>query len=575
MSNNFSYKEISPKLRDLWQASYPEDHKWQHNLEADTVHSILDKTASKFPDNVAIDFFNNKYTYNFVNDEVNKLAVALVNAGLQKNDKVGIYLPNCPHFIFAYYAVLKAGGVVVNCSPLYSESELDFQLTDSEAKFIFTLNLGILYPKAESLLKKSQKEDGLLKKLIVCEMAKTLPFPKNFLFNIFKKKEVANINENNPAIFKYDDFKKEFFCFDVNLPDVSVDNTAVIQYTGGTTGRPKGAELTHKNLHINTHQSKLWTTDINDGNGTMLIVLPLFHVFAMTTAMNLGVASACKMILHPRFDIKQVLTDIQKKKVTSMLGVPTIFNAISNYPDTPDYNLKSLRMCISGGGPLPIEVKRKFEDITGCNLVEGYGLTETSPVACCNPIDGLNKEGSIGLPLADTEILIEDMEERGRFLDIEGIGELCIKGSQVMKGYYKKDEANKEIFHTLENGEVILRTGDVAKIDHEGYIFIVDRLKEMIISGGFKIYPRHVEEIIYEHKDVLECAVVGVDDDYSGQLVKAFIVFQESFDEDKKLADLKEFLKHKLAKHEYPKEFEVRDILPKTPIGKILKKELK
>jgi long-chain acyl-CoA synthetase len=288
----------------------------------------------------------------------------------------------------------------------------------------------------------------------------------------------------------------------------------------------------------------------------------------MTAGMLFGIAWAAKLILHPRFDGHKVLRDIELKKPTAMPGVPTMFNALNNFPDVTHYNLKSLKMCISGGGPLPVEVKRLFEERTRCVVVEGYGLTETSPVVCCNPVNAVNKAGSIGMPLPQTEIFIEDLENPGKYLGIGEKGELCIKGPQVMKGYYKHPEETAKALH-----DGIFKTGDVALVDEDGYLFIVDRLKEMIISGGFKIYPRHVEEILYQHPDVLEAAVIGMDDNYSGQKVKIFVVFKPGSKTTKQ--DLMNYCSEHLAKHEMPKAIEVRDSLPKSPIGKILKKELK
>ncbi|MDX1950489.1 MAG: long-chain fatty acid--CoA ligase [Rickettsiales bacterium] len=564
-------------INDNFLKHYPKNINWFENIEPKPIYEILNYAVKNFPEKPAIDFFGTIISYKELGELTDKFALGInrliqqskVNNSSNQQLKIGIYMPNCPQFVIAYYAILKAGHIVVNYSPLYSEKELAYQIDDSDTSTIITLNLNLLYPKAKALLQKTDLTSNKLKQIIVADFTEYLPFPKNFLFKIFKSKDLAKTEFDNKTQIEWNEILKLGFDAKENYnAPVNIDETAIIQYTGGTTGTPKGAELTHKNVYINSVQSKIWGATIPEGEGSVLTILPLFHVFAMTTAMNFGVLSAYKLILHPRFDIKQVLKDIHNKKPTAMPGVATMYNAINNYKDTPKYNLKSLKVCISGGGPLPLEIKRKFEEISGCKLVEGYGLTESSPVASCNPVEGLNKEGSIGLPLPQTEILIEDIENRGKFLGINEIGELCIKGPQVMKGYYKRQSATDEV---IVNG--ILRTGDIAKIDEDGYVFITDRLKEMIICGGFKVYPRQVEEALYQHPAVLECAVIGIPDDYSGQKVKAVIVLKPNYKAEKD--DFINYCKTHLAKHEVPKEVEFRSSLPKSPVGKILKKELK
>jgi long-chain acyl-CoA synthetase len=551
-----------------WLKNYPKGVDWNAQIEPKPIFALLDETAAKFPDNDAIDFEGKTLTYIELAQQVEYAARAFTDIGVKRGIKVGIFLPNCPQFIIAYFGILKAGGTVVNCSPLYSEAEVEFLAKDSDAEIIVTLNLKLLYPKARNILEKSFKSGSKLKKLIVANLPEVLPFPKNILFPIAKRKDIAEV-VNNLSVVNWADFMESGKRSNTKIYlNIDPEETAIIQYTGGTTGTPKGAELSHKNVYVNTIQSKLYIRTCDDGVGVMLTVLPLFHVFAMTTAMLYGIATACKIILHPRFDPDKVLKDIEKKKPTAMPGVPTMYNALNNHPDIGSYDLKSLQMCISGGGPLPVEVKKKFEELTGCVVIEGYGLTETSPVATANPVNGVNKPGSIGMPLPATEILIEDMENPGKYLGIGARGELCIKGPQVMKGYYKRPEATTEC---LKDG--ILKTGDVAIVDEDGYIFIVDRLKEMIISGGFKIYPRHVEEVLYQHPAVLEAAVIGIPDEYSGQKVKAFVVFKKDASCSKD--GILSYCRDKLAKHEMPKEIEIRDALPKSPVGKILKKELK
>lgn len=547
-----------------WLSNYPKNINWHEQITAKPIHSLLFESAKKYPQNPAIDLFGKIISYAELQKQVEFAAKALLELGLQKGTKVGLYMPNCPQFVISYYAVLAAGGVVVNCSPLYSESELEHLISNSDAEFAITLNLKLLYPKLANLLRKNSQ----LKKVIVGSLPEYLPFPKNILFNFAKAKELVKISPTE-KIISWQQFLKIGRASSQKLPsDISPSDTAIIQYTGGTTGVPKGAELTHASVYTNAIQCTKWCQVSPEGQGSVLCVLPLFHVFAMTTAMNFGIASAAKIILHPRFDIKWVLKDLHHKKPACMPGVPTMYNAICNYKDISKYNLRGLKACISGGGPLPVEVKQKFEALTGCNLVEGYGLTEASPVISCNPIGGLNKAGSIGVPFPQTEVLIADMQNKGAFLPANMKGELCVRAPQVMKGYYNNPSETENV---IVDG--ILHTGDVAYIDDEGYIFIVDRIKEMIISGGFKIFPRNVEEIIYKNEKVLECAVIGIPDEYSGQKVKAHIVIKEG--ETCTADEMLAYLKQNVAKHEVPKIIEFRESLPKSPIGKILKKELK
>ncbi len=551
-----------------WLKNYPEGIDWNARIEPKPLFALLYDTAEKFPDHDAIEFEGKKMTYAALVQEVEFASRAFAEHGVKHGTKVAIFLPNCPQFIISYFAILKAGGIVVNCSPLYSESEIEALTTDSDAEIVVTLDLKLLYPKARAVLDKSFRTSGKLRKLIVANLPEVLPFPKNKLFPLVKRKEIAKVAENL-SVITWHDFMETGRKSSLRIyVDINPNDTAIIQYTGGTTGLPKGAELTHANVYTNTIQSRMYVNTCPEGEAIILTVLPLFHVFAMTTCMLYGIAAAAKLVLHPRFDALKVLKDIEKKKATHMPGVPTMYNALNNHKDICNYDLGSLQACISGGGPLPVEVKKKFEEITGCVVIEGYGLTETSPVVTANPVRGVNKAGSIGMPLPATEILIEDMENPGKYLGVGERGELCIKGPQVMKGYYKRPAETAEC---LKNG--VLKTGDVAMVDEDGYIFIVDRLKEMIIAGGFKIYPRHVEEVLYKHPAVLEAAVLGIDDAHSGQRAKAFVVFKPGSSSSKE--EMMDYCKKHLAKHEVPKEIEIRDSLPKSPIGKILKKELK
>jgi long-chain acyl-CoA synthetase len=365
-------------------------------------------------------------------------------------------------------------------------------------------------------------------------------------------------------LWSYEPIKEEAipFC----LP---YEHIAVIQYTGGTTGLPKGAMLTHANVYGNTVQSGRWLVgDLKDGEETVMAVLPFFHVFAMTVAMNLAIAHGYKILPHPRFDLKMLLNDVQGKKPTLFPGVSTLFATINNYKLLEKYDLSSIKKCISGGGPLPLEVKQRFEKLTGCTLVEGYGLTESSPVTHCNPLEGQNPEGSIGLPFPGTICEVLDMDDQTTVLGPGEVGEICIRGMQVMKAYLNQPEESGQV---LRNGR--LHTGDVGKMDENGFFYIVDRLKEMIIVGGYKVYPRNVEEVIYAHEAVAECAVIGLDHPKRGEMIKAYVVLRDG--QSVTESQLKDYCRERMTRYAVPHDFEFRSELPKSPIGKILKKELK
>ena len=543
-----------------WLNKYPNHVKWDAEIPEKPLFALLDDSVAKYPTNEAIDFLGKTYSYTELGDLVTKAAAGFQELGVGKGVKVGLFLPNCPQFVISFYGILKAGGTVVNYSPLYSEEELLHQIEDSETDMMVTLSLVALYPKMATMLQKSR-----IKRLIVGALQDVLPFPKNLLFPLLKSSEIAKV----PSDTKHTPFRQLLNNEGRYAPadiDVSED-IAVLQYTGGTTGVSKGAMLTHANLYANTQQALMWNPDIEFGKERMMGVLPFFHVFAMTVVMNLTVAIGGSIVMRPRFELEPVLQDITKKKPTLFPGVPTMYTAINNHPKLESFDLTSIKTCMSGGAPLPLEIKQRFEQLSGCKLVEGYGLTETAPIATTNPFDGLNKEGSIGLPVPGTTITIVDKEDPHKILPQGEDGEICISGPQVMKGYWGREEATAE---TIVDGR--LRTGDVGHMDEDGYVFIIDRKKDLVLVGGFNVFPRKVEEGVYRHPAVAEVTVIGVPDEYSGEAVKAFVKLKEGsmLNAD----ELKEFLKDKLGKHEMPKHVEFRQELPKTMIGKLSKKEL-
>ncbi|HUT50673.1 MAG TPA: long-chain fatty acid--CoA ligase [Alphaproteobacteria bacterium] len=546
-------------VKHPWVKSYPPGLKWDTEIPERRLYALMDHAVERFAKNDAVDFLGKTMTYGDIGDHVDRMAKGLQAMGVHAGVKVGLFLPNTPYGVIGFFAILKAGGTVVNYNPLYAERELLYQIDNSETDYLVTLDLKVLYDKIPALLKQSR-----LKKVIICRMQDILPFPKNLLFPLVKGKEIAKFPRDDQHV-RYNDLIKNDGRVDEPRIDPAKD-IAVLQYTGGTTGVPKGAMLTHANLYANAMQCDMWFPS-EEGKAERLIgVLPLFHVFAMTIVMTYGVYKGSCMILLPRFEIDQLLSTIQRAKPTIMPGVPTIFTAINNYPKLGEYDLSSLAYCLSGGAALPLEVKQKFERLTGCTLVEGYGLSETSPVATANPFAGVNKESSIGLPVPGTTIEIISIES-GKPVPLGENGEICISGPQVMAGYWNNPEATKD---SIVDGR--FRSGDIGYMDKDGYTFIVDRLKEMILAGGYNVYPRNVEEAIYMHPAVAECAVVGIPDEYRGQTVKAYVALAEG--QSLTEADLIAFLQDKISKIEMPKMVEFRTELPKSAIGKILKKEL-
>lgn len=525
------------------------------------VHSLLEETARKYPENKAFDFLGKTWTWREINQLADNFAAGLQEEGISKGRHIGLFLPNTPYYLIAYYGILKAGGVVVNFNPLYAESELANQIEDSEVDYMVTLDLAMLYDKMHKMLHNTR-----LKKLVICPFLEILPFPKNKLFKLFKGRELAKIQHKDRTLFFEDLVNNAGEPKPVKI--APEEDLAVLQYTGGTTGVPKGAMLTHANIYTNTLQSVGWFYNVREGEQKMLGVLPFFHVFAMTAIMNFSVKAGLEIIALPRFDLKDALKVIHKKKPHFFPAVPAIYSAINNTSDLKKYDLSSLEYCISGGAPLPVEVKKQFENITGCVVVEGYGLTESSPVACVNPVAGENKPGSIGLPISGTIVEIIDPEDKKTPQPPGERGELCITGPQVMKGYWKKPEETAEV---LKDGR--LHTGDIAIMDEQGYVFIVDRIKDMIITNGYNVYPRNIEEAIYQHPNVEECIVAGKKDEQRGEIVKAWIKLKEGRELTKN--DLKEFLGDKLSPMEMPRLIEFRsEPLPKTMIGKLSRKDI-
>ncbi len=552
-------------MRDLgmdrpWLAHYPPNVDWHQDFEARPVYAALDSAAAQWPDNVHLDFFGRAFSYRETLDLVARAAKGFQKLGVRKGVKVGLFLPNCPQQVISYFAVLKAGGTVVNFSPLYSEHELLAQVEDSHTDIMVTLDLALLYPKARAILDKCS-----LNALVVSRLSDAMPVLKGTAFRLLRRKDIAPRRWDQRQRSWHDLLDNDGVFEPASIDPL--EDIAVLQYTGGTTGMPKGAMLTHGNVYINGCQNRAWFPDFMPGEETTIGALPFFHAFAMTTILVMGTMTGCRIVLHPKFELDAVVKDVIAKRPSSLPGVPTMFTALANHPKVNRSSFGSVRWAMSGGAPLPGEVRQHFETVTGVKILEGYGLTECSPTATCGPEVGVNKQGSIGLPLPATDIVIVDRDDPRKVLPVGETGEICIAGPQVMKGYWQNPAATAEV---IVDGR--LRSGDVGYMDADGYTFIIDRMKDLILVGGFNVFPRYVEEAIHKHPAVREVTVIGIPDDYLGEVPKAFVVLKPGHSLE--ASKLTEFLRGEIGKHEMPREIEFRDELPKTAVGKLSKKEL-
>ncbi len=552
-----------------WLKFY-ESHVPEHiDYPQTTMPAILAETALKYPDHIATIFKGARLTFREYDAAVDRFAAALQQRfGVKKGDRVAVHLPNCPQFPIAYYAILRIGGIVVPCNPVYTAREMTHQINDSGAEIIITLSA--MYPIIKQI-----RANTKLQHVIVAKIKTYFPPMLSLLFTLLmEKKRGHKVDISGDA--------NTYWFADVlaQAParpqpvEVSWDDTAVLMYTGGTTGISKGAQLTNKNILVNAYQCKVWI-NTEEAQDVSMTALPLYHSYAMTTCMNLStlVAAAMLLVPDPR-DMKDVLTSITKYKPTLYPGVPAMYVAINNHPDLRKYNVSSLKACISGAAGLPVEVQQRFQELTGARLVEGYGLSEASPVTHANPVFGDNRVGTIGVPWPDTEVKIVDTATGEKVLGVGEDGELCIRGPQVMKGYWNMPtETANSLRPDPAGGDPWLHTGDVATMDKDGYFKIVDRKKDMILgAGGYNIYPREIEDVLYEHPKVLEVAAAGVPVEGKGERVKAYVVLKpgETATEEEIIA----FCKENLAPYKVPRFVEFRDSLPKTIVGKVLRRVL-
>ena len=544
-----------------WLAEYPKGVDWHAELPEKPVFAILDEAAEHYGDRPFLNFLGAKCRYGDAHAIVEKLAGAFQRMGVRRGVKVGLLLPNCPNFVHCFFAILKAGGTVVPYNPLLAPMEIARQVEDSETEIMVTLDLKRVYGKVDGV----SSADGL-RKLVVCRFGRMLPLAKRILFTLLKMGERITIPRDDVHV-PYERLLRNPGKFERPQIDPRRDIAALI-YTGGTTGTPKGVCLSHHNLYANAHQGALGLPFAERGNERVLAVLPFFHSFGLTAVLNTSIALGAEILLLPSFDPGETLRAMSGQRATMFMGVPAMFSAIADTPNADRHDLASLKLCTSGGDDLPMDVRRSFQRLADCDVVQGYGLTECSPIVTSGSPLGLDKPRSIGVPLPGTIVKIVSLEDGQTPVGPGAKGEICVKGPQVMMQYWNSPDATAR---ALQDGW--LHTGDVGYMDKDGYVYLVDRLKDVIITGGYNVYPSVVEAAIAEHPDVREVAVIGVPHSRWGQQVTAFVVTQSgrSLSKDQ----LQDFLKDRLSSYEMPKSIHFREELPKSMIGKVLKAELR
>ncbi len=552
----------------------PPDRPWLQWYDPGVPHEVevpgrpldqlLAESAARYPSRTAIRYLGRSITYAALDEAVSRFANALATLGVQKGDRVALLLPNCPQMVIAYYGGLRAGAVLVPTSPLYVEPELVHQFADADAKIVVCLSA--LFPKVQAI----RASLPALQHVVATNIKEYFPPLLRFLFTVAREEKEGH-RVRLPQDGRTSWLQPLLRHASPHPPAVVVDadDLALLQYTGGTTGTAKAAMLTHRNLLANTLQVRAWFRNLSkpDGSDVIMGVIPLFHIYAMTSVMNFAVAGGGTMVLQPRFVVGDVLKALHKERPDLFPGVPTMYMAINNAPDLKQYDLGSLKGAISGAAPLPQEVQTRFEELTGAKLVEGYGLTEASPVTHCNPMEGRRKVGSIGIPFPSTDAAIFDQETGTRRLPPGEVGELAVKGPQVMQGYWRREG---ETALVLRDGWLF--TGDLARRDEEGYFSIVDRKKDLIITGGMNVYPRDVEEPLYQHPKVKEAVAVGIPDEKWGEAVKVYVVLKEG--ETATEQEIVDFCHARMARYKVPKYVEFRPELPKTLVGKFLRRKL-
>lgn len=544
-----------------WLRSYPDGIDWAFNEPPGTLTALLDAAVRRFGPRPALDFLGRRWSYAELGALVDRAAAGFRGLGAGPGTRIGLCLPNSPFFVIAFFAALKAGATVVNFNPLYVEAELAAQAADSGTTIMVAIDLQPIFGRVLGLL-----GQGTVKRVVACRFHRALNPLKGMVFRVSKRRMLAAVPRNDDRVVSFDSLTAAPPM--VGPPAVSPEDLAVLQYTGGTTGTPKGVMLTHANLAANCRQVQRWFPESRPGEERMLAVLPLFHVFALTTVMNAGLAWGAEIVLLPRFAPPQLLGALRRRRPTLFPGVPTLFKAILDNGATVD-DLSSVRACISGGAPLPLPVKQEFEAAAGCVLVEGYGLTEASPVCFCNPVHGENRAGTIGLPLPGVRAEIRSLDDPAQPVPLGARGELVLRGPNVMRGYWQRPDDTAAVM----TPDGWLRTGDVGIMDADGYVTLVDRIKDLIICSGYNVYPRMVEEALYAHPDIAAATVLGMPDSYRGESVAAFV--QPRAGAKLTEAALDEFLRARLSPVEMPRLIEIRAELPRTAVGKLSRKELR
>ncbi len=543
-----------------WLSSYDEGVPRTLSYPEKPFPEILDETAAKYPSHQAIHYFGASFTYREINRKIDQFANLLLKEGVKPGDRVALYLPNCPEVVIAFFGVLRAGAILTQLNPLNSASETLHQLKDSGAKHVVALDRFV------PILKEVAADCGLTA-VWVTRINDYFPIPLKWIYPLKAKKEKTWVEWPTERLFR--SFFKEVEKSPATPVRAShpMDETALLQYTGGTTGVSKGVIMTHRNMVANAYQCKAWFPGLPEGREVFMLAIPIFHSYGMTAGMTFAITMAASMVLVPKFDVVQVLKAVDKYKVSIFPGVQAIYVAINNYPQVGKYNVHTIKACISGAGPLHQEVQKKFEALTGGKLVEGYGLTEASPVTHCNPVYGKRKLGMIGLPFVGTDAKIMDVETGTKEMPVKETGELVIKGPQIMQGYWNHPEETKMV---LRDGW--LYTGDIGYMDEDGFFAIVDRKKDMVKVGGENVYPRDVEEVLFQNEKVLDCVVAGIPDEKLVDKIKAYIVLKPGMTATPQ--EIIEFCKGKLAKYKVPKEVEFRESLPKNMVGKMLRRLL-
>ena len=549
---------------DVNTVAYYHPTPWNTHFEATTLPEMLARRVAQAPDAPFLHFLGRTYSYGDIEREAKSFAAGLLAMGIKQGDRVGLFLPNVPIYASAYYGAMMAGAVVVNFSPLYTVEELSWQVEDSGTRLLVTLDVPALYDTAAKVL-----ESSGLETLVIGSLADMLPRLKGIAMRLFKRSDIAKV-EWGPDKRKWADVLKHWPEGEPTFDQR--DDLALLQYTGGTTGRPKGAMLGHSQLTVNAQQVGALNPFDDPSKEVIMGALPFFHVFANTALLNHALVTGASIVMVPRFEAKQVLQSIETYRATAFPGVPTMFQALLDHPDLAKADLSSLKVCISGGAPMPDPVHKRFEEVTGVRIAEGYGLTESAGVVSANPYEGTRKAGTIGQLVPETEIILLDKEDPTKLAPDGQPGELAIHGPQVMRGYWHRPETDAEVF-VERDGKRYLRTGDVAEMDSEGFLKIVDRIKDMIAVGGFKVFPSVVEEALLKHEAVKEALVIGVPDDYHGEMPRAFVTLHAG--KDATGEELAKWLNKRVGKHERVDSVVVREELPKTLIGKLDRKALR